>query len=72
MIIANSIVQNDLMTQEGYTPYCGSNVPRPPVGNGCDNPLTKFNGQQFVCPKCGTTTSFPMEFINEYKEHWKK
>lgn len=65
-----STVENNLMTQPGYTPYCGSNVPRPPVGNGCDNPRTVFNGSQFVCPKCGYVTSFPPEFIEQYKNRW--
>lgn len=68
----NSIVRNNLMTKQGYAPYCGSITPRPPIGNGCDNPRTVFNGEQFVCPKCGYTTKFPLEFIGEYKIKWQK
>ena len=61
--MANSIVRENLINVEGYTPYCGSNIPRPPVGNGCDNPRTVFNGEQCVCLKCGYKTTFPNEFI---------
>ncbi len=67
-----SIVRDNLMNVEGYAPYCGSNVPRPPVGNGCDNPRSVFNGTQFICPKCGYTTTFPRDFISEYKKKWNK
>lgn len=69
--LGNSIVRNNLMTRQGYSPYCGSNVPRPPIGIGCDNPRTVFNGEQFVCPQCGYTTKFPLEFISEYKTKWQ-
>jgi hypothetical protein len=65
-----STVRINLITQQGYTPYCGSMTPRPPIGNGCDNPRTKFNGEQFVCPKCGYTTNFPKGFIDKYKQRW--
>ncbi len=58
------------MNEKGYTPYCGSMIPRPPVANGCDNPRTKFNGEQFVCPKCGYVTKFEEDFIKRYKEKW--
>jgi hypothetical protein len=67
-----SIIRNNLLNEKGYTPYCGSNIPRPPIGNGCNNPRTKFNGEQFVCPKCGFTTNFPKEFIERYKAKWHK
>lgn len=66
----NYIVRHNLMTRPGYAPYCGSNVPRPPVVNGCTNPRTVFNGDQFVCPDCGFTTEFPDEFILLYKINW--
>lgn len=64
-----STVRENLMTQEGYSPYCGNNLPRNTVG-GCDNPRTKFNREQFVCPKCGWLSAFPKEFIDRYKEKW--
>lgn len=67
----HSIVRENLMTREGYTPYCGSMNPRPPIGSGCDNPRTKFNGLQFACPKCGFVTEFPEHFIQKYKKKWK-
>lgn len=70
--MANLIVRENLMTREGYSPYCGSNEPRPPFGKGCDNPRTIFNGEQFYCPKCSFVTEFPKEFILEYKKHWGK
>lgn len=57
------------MTREGYTPYCGNDIPRFEIG-GCDNPRTKFNGEQFVCPRCGFISGFPIEFITRYKEKW--
>ena len=66
----NSIVANNLLNEKGYTPYCGSMLPRPPLGNGCNNPRTYFNGTQFVCPKCGWTSSYPIEFIEQYKKKW--
>lgn len=65
----NSIVRENLMTREGYTPYCGNNISRDKPG-GCDNPRTKFDGQQFVCPKCGLRTVFPDDFIKRYKAVW--
>ena len=66
-----SIVRQNLMNLEGYTPYCGSDTARPPFGSGCDNPRTKFNGQQFVCPKCNWISDFPIAFIDKYKKKWQ-
>ena len=66
-----TIVRENLMTQEGYTGYCGNNISRQEKG-GCDNPRTKWNGEQFVCPKCGWVSQFPADFIIRYKERWKK
>ena len=65
----NSIVRENLMTREGYSPYCGSNISRSEIG-GCDNPRTNFDGEQFVCPKCGWKSEFPKDFIDRYKEKW--
>lgn len=60
----NQIVRNNLMTRNGYTPYCGamcSTMPR-----------TMFDGEQFVCPCCGWRSEFPKEFINKYKAKWRR
>lgn len=61
-----TLIQTNLMTQPGYSPYCGS------VSTFCNNPRTVFNGSQFVCPKCGYTTNFDSLFIAEYKKVWDK
>jgi predicted RNA-binding Zn-ribbon protein involved in translation (DUF1610 family) len=66
-----SIVRTNLMNQQGYSPYCGNNIARDAIG-GCNNPRTKFNGQQFVCPNCGYVTEFPSDFIARYKAKWNK
>lgn len=57
-------VRNNLMTREGYSPYCGSDK--------CfwHWPRTRFNGEQFTCI-CGYVTQFPRNFIKAYKERWK-
>lgn len=52
-----SIVRTNLLSQPGYSPYCGSEK--------CYR-RTKFNGNQFEC-KCGWKSAFPSEFIAEYK-----
>jgi hypothetical protein len=65
----SSIVRENLMTREGYTPYCCNSISRSKKG-GCDNPRTKFNGEQFVCPHCGFKTDFPEDFIKRYKAVW--
>lgn len=58
-----SVVRQNLMTEPGYTPYCGD--------MGCKNrmPRTRFNGEQFEC-RCGWVSEFPAEFIKEYKAKW--
>lgn len=60
-----SIVRDNLMEQEGYSPYCGN--------NDCFLrwPRTTFNGKQFEC-KCGWKSQFPTDFICEYKHKWHK
>jgi hypothetical protein len=58
-----SIVRKNLMTIQGYTPYCGA--------PGCRTmPRTFFNGSQFECRDCGWKSNFPTDFINEYRLHW--
>ncbi|KUY28049.1 hypothetical protein [Elizabethkingia ursingii] len=59
-----SIVRENLMTKEGYSPYCGLDAKCPYRW-----PRTKFNGKQFVCD-CGWKSDFPEDFINRYKEKW--
>lgn len=70
-----SIVRNNLLTIENYTPYCGSEfcLPRnnfPMYGERW--PRTYFNGDQFCCFKCGWKSEFEKEFIEKYKQKWNK
>ena len=58
-----SIVRNNLMYREGYAPYCG---------NGSCMARAPFNGKQMQCPRCNWMSEFPADFIEEYKEKWKK
>lgn len=60
-----SDVRDNLLSREGYTPYCGSGV--------CvlRMPRTTFNGHQFACG-CGWHSDFPADFIAEYKAKWSK
>ncbi len=61
----NPIVRNNLMTQPNYTPYCGN------VKCKHGLPRTQFvvDSGQFQCT-CGWLSSFPKEFISEYKKVW--
>lgn len=58
-----SIVRNNLMYREGYSPFCGNLDCRHHM------PRTSFDGEQFYC-RCGWRSSFPKEFIEEYKNKW--
>ena len=58
-----SIVRRNIMTQEGYVPYCGNWDCR-------FTPRSYFNGEQFQCPQCGWKSEFEKEFIEEYKTKW--
>lgn len=60
-----SIVRDNLMNREGYTPYCGDMNCRHHM------PRTHWTGQQFKCA-CGWQSSFPDDFIAEYKAKWHK
>lgn len=60
-----SLVQDNLMNREGYTPYCGDEVCKPEHYTQ----RTKFDGEQFTC-KCGWRSRFSKEFIQKYKEKW--
>lgn len=58
-----SLVRENLMTREGYSPYCG--------GERCSHlmPRTTWDGEQFKC-RCGWRSQFPADFIAEYKAKW--
>lgn len=64
-----TIVRENLMNEPNYSPYCGNPISRM-VKGGCDNPRTKFNGSQFICPHCNWVSEFPTEFIQRYKARW--
>lgn len=57
-------MQEKLMTEQGYRPYCGN-------PNCREMPRTEFNGEQFFCRCCGWVSQYPPEFIKEYKKKWK-
>ena len=59
-----SIVRDNLMNREGYTPYCGDHSCRFLM------PRTAWNGEQFQCG-CGWTSQFPADFIAAYKAKWR-
>lgn len=68
-------VRENLMNQEGYTGYCGSELCKtreslPMLGERW--PRTKWIPEinQFKCPKCGWISQFPYDFICRYKEKW--
>jgi hypothetical protein len=58
-----TLIQNNLMTRPGYSPYCG--------GENCKQmPRTIFDGEQFKCPHCRWRSAFTEEFIAAYKQKW--
>lgn len=60
-----SIVRENIMTRPGYTPYCGNDK--------CQTmPRTFWTGGQFKCSWCHWQSSFPDDFIAEYKAKWGK
>lgn len=61
-----SIVRDNLMNEEGYSPYCGRGY------SACTfrMPRTTFTDDQFEC-RCGWRSEFPDEFIEEYKKKWE-
>lgn len=59
-----TFMQEKLLTEKDYMPYCG--------GMCHIMPRTYFNGEQFVCPCCGWKSSYPDWFIKEYKNKWNK
>lgn len=58
-----SIVRENLMTREGYAPYCGNENCR------LNMPRTHFINGQFACG-CGWKSSFEPEFIAAYQAKW--
>lgn len=66
-----TIVRENLMTVEGYSGYCPNPIARNKI-NGCNNPRTVFDGEQFTCPICGWRSQYPKEFIERYKQRWNK
>lgn len=68
-----SIIRTNLLTQEGYTPYCGNPKSKFTIG-GCNNPRTRFNEKmnQFQCSECGWKSKFDKKFILLYKQKWNK
>lgn len=63
----SSIVRENLMTEKGYTGYCGDFDCKKGM------PRTRWNAKlgQFVC-SCGWVSQYPNDFINRYKEKWGK
>ena len=68
------VVIRNLMNQENYSPYCGSELCRQRESRTSIFfqrwPRTIFNGHQFVCPECGWKSDFEKEFIDEFKKRW--
>ena len=60
-----SLVRNNLMKEQYYTPYCGS--------DNCSYgmPRTKWFSGQFMC-SCGWKSEFDAAFIKEYRKKWLK
>lgn len=64
-----SIIRENLMTREGYSPYCGSTGFDGEFSCRAGMPRTKFNGSQFECV-CGWKSAFDPDFIDAYKAKW--
>lgn len=60
-----SLIRDNIMTRKNYSPYCGNDE--------CKKmPRSPFNGHQFECRTCGWQSEFPKDFIEKYKDKWKK
>lgn len=71
----NSIVRENLMTQKGYSGYCGDELCKPRTNHSPERwPRTKWDKElgQFVCPKCGWVSQYPIDFIERYRNKWGK
>lgn len=66
-----TIVRENLMNKQWYTPYCENPKPRN-YPTGCSNPRTRFDFEkkQFICPACGWQSDFPGDFIQRYITKW--
>jgi len=58
-----SIVRDNLINVEGYSPYCGNH-------ECVKTPRTVFYGRQFRCESCGWVSEFPSDFIEKYIKKW--
>lgn len=58
-----SVVRENLMTREGYRPYCGD------MKCSAGMPRTQFIKGQFEC-RCGWRSEFEPDFIDAYKKKW--
>lgn len=62
-----TIVRENLMTEKGYSPYCGN--------NHCSHNMPRAHWskklEQFKC-YCGWVSEFPKDFITRYKAKWNK
>jgi hypothetical protein len=63
--VSESLVRRNLLTEKGYSPYCGAEK--------CFAhwPRTVFNGKQFRC-RCGWESQFDADFIERYKKERPK
>ena len=61
-----SVVRTNLMTREGYKPYCGN------MSKCLILPRTNFDKTigQFKCPICGWVSQYPKDFIERYTKKW--
>jgi len=64
-----TVVRENLMTEPGYTPYCGA-----PMKSRCTMPRTIWDPKlnQFKCSHCSFVTEFPADFIERYRVKWNK
>ena len=67
---AASIVRSNLLTQDGYTPYCGGGESE--ARTVCRMPRTVWDGEQFKCPLCRWRSAFPADFIARYRAAWPR
>ena len=60
-------VRENLMTEQHYAPYCGSER----CGLGMQRAPYNTKLEQFKCG-CGWVSEFPKDFIYRYKLKWNK
>lgn len=59
-----SIVRDNLMNIEGYTPYCGNS-------DCMQLKRTRYKDGQFHATCCHWVSDFPEDFIEQYKLRWE-